>query len=354
LKQFWEELSRKVQEGGMTLKRETILENLNSALTKLVLSDDKVVLIGEDIGDPYGGSFKVSKGISTAANERVISTPISEEGFTDMAAGMAMMGYKPIVDLMFSDFTALIFDPILNFASKYISMYGKRNDLQMIVRCANGGYRGYGPTHSQSMQKYFLGIPNLSLYELTPFHENSKVFQRMFEEKNPCIFFEEKVIYSNKRYQDGIINDLYHFEFAGDWDNWAVAVSESEEAQIAIISHGGLTNACLEAVEQLLLEEEIECKIFIPSKLYPCDIETIMEDIKKIGRVLIVEESTAGATWGTELLANIYTQLKNKNEVIIKLLSSKASIIPASAHYEKEVLVSEKDMVNEVLAMLEE
>lgn len=336
------------------MKREKVLENLNGAITKLVLSDDKVILIGEDIGDPYGGSFKVSKGISTIANERVIAAPISEESFTDMAAGMAMMGYKPIVDLMFSDFTSLIFDPILNFASKYITMYGKRNDLQMIVRCANGGYRGYGPTHSQSMQKYFLGIPNLSLYELTPFHENFNVFQRMFKEKNPCIFFEEKILYSGKRYQDGEINDLYHFEFAGDWDNWAVVSSESDEAQIAIISHGGLTNACLGAAERLLLDEEIECKIYIPSKLYPCDVETIMEDIKKIGRVLIVEESTAGATWGTEILANIYARLGNKNEVIIKLLSSESSIIPASAHYEKEVLVSEKDIIKEVLTVLEE
>jgi pyruvate/2-oxoglutarate/acetoin dehydrogenase E1 component len=338
----------------MTLRRETILENLNSALTSLVLSDDKVVLIGEDIGDPYGGAFKASKGISALASGRVIATPISEESFTHMASGMAMIGYKPIVDLMFSDFTSLIFDPILNFASKYVTMYGKRKDLQMIVRCANGGYRGYGPTHSQSMQKYFLGIPNLSLYELTPFHENTNVFQRMFEEKNPCIFFEEKIIYSSKKYQDGEINDFYHYEFTGDWDNWVVITSESNEAQIAIISHGGLTNACLEASEKLLLDEEIECKIFIPSKLYPCNIETIMEDIKKIGRVLIVEESTAGATWGTELLSNIYSRLENKNEVIIKLLSSVSSIIPASARYEREVLVSEKDIINEVLAMMGE
>lgn len=333
------------------MRNETILENLNSALTDLILSDEKVILIGEDIVDPYGGAFKVSKGISTLVPDRVIATPISEESFTNMAAGMAIVGYKPIVDLMFSDFTALIFDSIANFASKFVSMYGKKQSMQMIVRCANGGYRGYGATHSQSMQKYFLGIPNLSVYEVTPFHENRKVFQRMLNEKNPCIYFEEKTVYVNKMYKNGQVNDIFHFSLADRNENWAVVSSESEIADVAIICHGGLAKACINVAEKLLLEEEIETKIFVPSKLFPCELNSVIGELKKIGKVIIVEESTAGANWGTELLSQIYNKLIDKNEVIIRLLSSDDSIIPASFKYEKEVLVSEEDIINQVLML---
>ncbi len=336
------------------MKCENVLENINTALLNLIKNDQKVVLIGEDIADPYGGSFKVSKGISELAPDRVLAMPISEESFTDMAAGMAIMGYRPIVDLMFSDFTALIFDPLLNFASKFVSMYGQRHGLQMIVRCANGGYRGYGATHSQSMQKYFLGIPNLSVYEMTPFHDNELVLKRMFAEKNPCIYFEEKILYSCKMYKSGLINDMFCNSFKGYSDNWAVVSSESGiDADVAVICHGGLTNACLAAAERLLLDDEIETKLFIPSKLYPCDLTEILDELVSIGRLLIVEESTGGATWGNEILGQLCSKFNGKLPLTVRLLSSGASIIPASIAYEQKVLVSEDDIVREALALMQ-
>ncbi|WP_346836042.1 hypothetical protein [Paenibacillus polymyxa] len=336
------------------MRSEYVLENINLALTNLFKNDEKVVLIGEDVADPYGGAFKVSKGISTIAPDRVIATPISEESFTNMAAGMAIMGYRPIVDLMFSDFTTLILDPLLNFASKFVSMYGERHELPMIVRCANGGYRGYGPTHSQSMQKYFMGIPNLSVYEMTPFHDNEVVFKRMFWEGNPCIFFEEKTLYSSKMFKSGKINNLFNFSFKGKNDNWAVVSSESGvDAEIAVICHGGLTNVCLNAVEKLMMNNEVETKLFIPSKLYPCDVTEILDELLPIGRLLIVEESVEGANWGNEILGRLCYTHNGKIPLTLKLLSSKASIIPASLAYEQKVLVSEDDIIREALALME-
>ena len=336
------------------MKSENVLENINAAMVGLFRNDEKAVLVGEDIADPYGGSFKVSRGISGIAPDRVITTPISEESFTDMAAGMAIMGYRPIVDLMFSDFAALAFDPLVNFASKFVSMYGERRPLQMIVRCANGGYRGYGATHSQSMQKYFMGIPNLSVYEMTPFHDNGRVFRRMFAEGNPCVYFEEKILYSSKMYKSGYVNDIFGFSFKGGDDNWAEVSSESgADADIAVICHGGLTNACLTAAEKLMLDSEVETKLFIPSKLYPCELSDILDELVSIGKLLIVEESTEGAAWGDEILGRICGKFSGELPLTVRLLSSAASTIPASAAYERKILVSEDDIVREALAMME-
>ena len=141
---------------------EKVVDNLNRALHALFAEDPKVCLIGEDLLDPYGGAFKVAKGLSTAYPDRVHTTPLSENGFTGFAAGMALAGEKPIVEIMFGDFIAIAVDPIVNFAAKSVTMYGRRIDLTMLVRCPVGGQRAYGPTHSQAMQKYFVGTPNLT------------------------------------------------------------------------------------------------------------------------------------------------------------------------------------------------
>lgn len=332
---------------------ESNVQNLNRALKELAVEDDKIVFIGEDIKEPYGGSFKVEEDMSILFPDRVISTPISEESFTGMAAGMAVKGYKPIVDLMFSDFMTLTFDILVNFASKYITMYGSNKELSMIVRCANGGYRGYGPTHSQSMQKYFMGVPNLCVYEMSAFHDNKKVFKRMLDEKKPCLFFEEKIDYINKVYCEGKINDLLSYKYCGNNYNWAVAYTENECADVAIICHGGISKICIEAAEKLFLEEEIEVKIFIPSKLYPCSINEIYEKLVEIGNVIVVEESTDGADWGSVILKEINKLgIDGKKIRDIRIVTSKEAVIPANYQLEQRVLISEVDVINEIRSML--
>lgn len=335
------------------MKKEKINENLRNAIHQLMCEDEAVVVIGEDVREPYGGAFKINKGLSDDFPDRVIGTPISEEGFVNMASGMAIMGHKPIVDMMFSDFTTLAFDPLLNFASKSVTMYGDKLDLSMIVRCANGGYRGYGPTHSQSMQKYFMGIPNLSVYELSPFHDNYYVFNRMLSEKNPCIFFEEKIIYSQYRYENGVIDELFNYSFKGDHENWAVAsIEENSVPDVLILCPGGLASMCMKVAEKLIMADEIEVKVAVPSKLYPCGIEAIIEDAVAAGKILIVEEGTSGHTWGEGIAVKLYPYLNKQKDGAIELLSSSDSIIPASMYYESQVLVGEQDIYESVLKLM--
>ncbi|MFC6903137.1 hypothetical protein ACFQGX_49085 [Nonomuraea dietziae] len=145
-----------------------VAEQLNLALHELLKSDPSVHLLGEDLSDPYGGAFKITKGLSTAFGDRVRSTPLSESAIVGVGAGLALAGDKAIVEIMFADFVTLAFDQLVNFAAKSTTMYGRRVPMPLVVRCPSGGGRGYGPTHSQSPQKHLIGVPGLGVHELSP------------------------------------------------------------------------------------------------------------------------------------------------------------------------------------------
>ena len=139
------------------------LESLNESFHNILRKNDDVIFIGEDILDPYGGAFKVSKGLSTNFPKQVISTPISEAGIVGVATGMAMRSLKPIVELMFGDFIALAADQIINHASKYTGIYNGQVTVPLVIRTPVGGRRGYGPTHSQSLESLFMSVPGLEI-----------------------------------------------------------------------------------------------------------------------------------------------------------------------------------------------
>ena len=168
----------------MVTSQPRIVEELNTALHR-VMADTGAYLLGEYIADPYGGAFRATQGLSTAFPQRVLSTPISENAIFGVAAGLALSGETVIVEVMFGDFLALAFDQILNFITKSVSMYGRHTPMRVVVRCPVGGGRGYGPTHSQSMQKFFIGIPHLALYELTPFHDPYEILADLTARTEP-------------------------------------------------------------------------------------------------------------------------------------------------------------------------
>ena len=126
-------------------------------------ADERVILMGEDILDPYGGAFKVTRGLSSAFPDRVLAAPISEAGMVGAAAGMALRGLRPGVEIMFGDFLTLAADQLINHIAKFRWMYNDQVRVPLVVRTPMGGRRGYGPTHSQTLEKLFLGIPGLTV-----------------------------------------------------------------------------------------------------------------------------------------------------------------------------------------------
>jgi pyruvate/2-oxoglutarate/acetoin dehydrogenase E1 component len=311
-----------------------IAQRLNLALHELMAADPDVHLLGEDIADPYGGAFKITQGLSTRFGDRVRSTPISEGAVVGAGAGLALAGGKAIVEIMFADFAALAFDQLLNFASKSTSMYGRPVPIPLIVRCPSGGNRGYGPTHSQSPQKHFIGMPGLSIFEMTPFHDPAELFAEMLATGHPCLLFEDKVLYTRDAYQRGVIDDLYSFEIR---DGVArVFLTGVGEPDCTLITHGGMAHRAIEAMRGLLIEDDVACELLVPARLYPLPE---LPGLDRAGHVCVIEDGAEGGTWGAEVASVLYPLLWHTLRRPIGLISSAGSVIPAAPHLEREVIV---------------
>ncbi len=332
-------------------RNERVVENLNAALHELLASEPRTLLIGEDLLDPYGGAFKVTRGISTRFPDRVLTTPISEGTIIGIAGGLALCGEKPIVEIMFGDFLALGFDQILNFASKSVTMYGRQLPLDLLIRCPVGGNRGYGATHSQCVQKHFIGIPNLDLYELSPLHDSRTLLPRLVNLGRPAILFEDKTLYTQRLCRDGEVDELFRFEpLGGASEIVRVYIPDFGEPDTILIAAGGVFHRCVDAARELLIELETGVEILVPSRIHPLDLAVAAERLAAARNIFIVEEGVAGGTWGAEVAQQIYEQLWDRLRGRVRLIHSRSSIIPSAGHLEKEVLVQARDICDTVAA----
>lgn len=335
------------------MSRSRVVDDLNGALHDLLAEDDSLFLLGEDIASPYGGAFKVTRGLSDAFPDRVISTPISEQALMGVANGLALSGNRVIVELMFSDFALLVFDQLANVSSKSVDMYGRRLPMRVVVRCPSGGYRGYGPTHSQSLQKYFIGIPHLQVFEASAFHSAQDVLRHMLDLGVPCVYFEEKTLYPQPLAAGEPGHGIFQQRMVGDAPGTAEFSSgPPEEADCVLICPGGMAGQVLGAAEQLLLRDEVACAVYVPSRLYPFDLAAVQRVVSSVGRVCVVDQGTAGGTWAEAVAHRLHTELWNRLKQPVRVVNSLASAIPAAVHLEREVLVQQQwiiDAVREVL-----
>jgi pyruvate dehydrogenase E1 component beta subunit len=324
---------------------ERVIENLNRGLHEILARDERVCLLGEDVLDPYGGAFKATRGLSSRFPDRVLSTPISENALIGIANGLALCGQRPIVEIMFGDFLPLCFDQIYNFATKSVSMYGRQLPMHLIVRSPVGGNRGYGPTHSQSPQKHFIGVPHLTLVELSPFHDSIAMLSRLVELGEPAILFEDKTLYARRMYTDGRVSDLMSFDYLDSQNNFARAfVADPDECDCLIITGGATADRALEAAHRLFLEHELVCQVVTASQLYPFALDPLLPLVRRARRVCVLEEGTTGGSWGSEVAALIYERLWDRLRAPVLRISSADRVIPAAMHLEREVIVNVDDI----------
>jgi 2-oxoisovalerate dehydrogenase E1 component len=267
----------------MLLKTADVRVNreLNFALDELLLHDKNVVLMGEDIKDPYGGSFKVTAGLSTKYPGRVINTPISEAGITGIAVGMALQGMKPIVEIMFGDFLTLCSDQLVNHAVKYLE-YGKK--LHLVVRTPMGGRRGYGMTHSQSLEKMFCGIQGLLVVAPSIYHNCGELLKRSVEYGQPVLFIENKAMYGEK-----LLNIEKH-----TMQMFPTVYIGNYKPEVSLVTYGYCARLCVEAMEKLK-ESNINAEVIVSSLISHLDIQAHSD------KIVTVEEGTARFSWGNEL-----------------------------------------------------
>ena len=316
-------------------------DGLRAALRSLLESRSRLLMLGEDIADPYGGAFGISRGLSTAHPDRVISTPISEAAITGMASGLALMGDEVIVEIMFGDFITLAFDPIVNFISKSVTMYGRRLRMPVVIRCPSGGNRGYGPTHSQNLHKHFIGVPNLSLHELSPMHPVQPVLKQILDRGQPAIFFEDKVLYTQKSCGEDEDDDLFDFSQPGGDSGWAQARLGDGPPDWVLVAPGGVVRRALAAMRRALLECEIVSTLVTPSQLFPLDISPVLPSLAAARKILILDDGPAGGGWPVLAADAIHRQLWNSLPAPVGVLQPGCLVVPAARHLEERVLLQE-------------
>jgi len=308
------------------------------ALQKLLEEDESVLLLGEDIG-VYGGAFQVTSGLQKKFPNRVLETPISESGFTGLATGLAMGGYKPIVEYMFMDFTSQAVDQILNHAVKFNGMYNGAVDVPVLYRTPAGGYRQYAATHSQSLENMFASVHDLQIvYPYSAQDYYSMLIYLVRNLKSPTMFIENKTLYLKKGEID--LDLVYAPQ--------PKMIKEGSEETL-FVSYGHAIDVILEAEKQ----QSEDWSILDLCCLKPiCNFEYIYDKIVNSGRVFFVSESPSYASIMEHLLYLVYKRFPghiNFTMPDITIISSKDSFIPARIDKEKETLLSVEQILNEVL-----
>jgi pyruvate/2-oxoglutarate/acetoin dehydrogenase E1 component len=327
----------------------TYLESLNQGLRAAMRADERIHLLGEDVLDPYGGAFKVEKGLSSEFPDRVHTTPISEAGFTGLATGMALRGLRPIVSIMFGDFMALTFDQVLNHMVKFATMYGRPLDVPVVIRTPMGGRRGYGATHSQSIEKYFCGVPGLDVYAPSHLHDPGAILAGIATRaRSPSLFIENKSLYALP------LHTATDAAFVARSDGHGTIVVRNFRdgpPDATIVGYGGMAAIVLPLLEDFA-HEEIRLSFVIPAKIAPLDLRLIAEEVRLTGLVLVVEEGTAGFSWGSEVAASIAERCLRELKSPVRRLASKSRIIPCSREGEEDVLLGRKDVESALLELL--
>ncbi len=329
------------------------VEVLNEALHELFATREDVYLLGEDVLDPYGGAFKVARGLSDRWPERVLTTPVSEASLFGLAAGMAIRGYRPILEIMFGDFIALGFDQIVNGISKFREMYDDQVTVPLVVRTPMGGGRGYGPTHSQSLEKLLLGVPNIVVVAASECHELRALLTSAVEDDEPVFFIENKLMYGRltRRPDDGHVDELRCLETEGPYPALTFSGSDFAGGAATIVTYGGMVPVALAAAMELILEQEIFCEVVALSRLLPLDLEPVLESVGRTGALLTLEEGTLTGGIGAEIAARVQEHAWGDLRRPVRRVAARDAVIPSAPGLEEAVLPGAADVVAAVLAL---
>lgn len=313
------------------------LMGLQSGLAESLAANDKVLVLGEDLVDPYGGAFKVTKALSTRFPGRVFNTPICEGGFTGVAVGMALRGYRPVVEIMFGDFLTLCTDQIVNHMAKFPGMFNGQVKVPLVIRTPMGGGRGYGATHSQSLEKMFLGLPGIKVVAPSHIHTVSEILQHaILVDDDPVLFIENKVLYPLDQ-PDNVYMEQSD-EIPG-YPTVAFRNFSSGKPDVTVFAYGGMSREIVPLLEKLH-NDELNVTAVFPSCLWPIPEETLVRYGAQCDRLLICEEGSVGFNWGSEISALLYDKLWRNLSAPIARLAASSQVIPAARHLEAEVLVN--------------
>jgi 2-oxoisovalerate dehydrogenase E1 component beta subunit len=269
----------------------TYVDAIREGLREEMLRDERVFLIGEDIG-AYGGAFKVTDGLIQEFGEaRVIDTPIAETAIVGAAVGAAMMGMRPVAEMQFIDFISCAFDMITNFAAK--SRYRTGVGVPLVIRGPSGGGVHGGPFHSQNPEAYFAHTPGLKVVQPATAYDAKGLIKAAIRDDDPVLFFEHKFLY--RRIKEELP--------PGDWIvPIGKAAVRREGRDVSVITYGAMVWAALEAAKTLEAEG-IDVEIIDLRTLFPMDETTVLESVAKTNKAILLHEATRTGGIGAEIAA---------------------------------------------------
>ncbi|HIQ05391.1 MAG TPA: alpha-ketoacid dehydrogenase subunit beta [Anaerolineae bacterium] len=269
-------------------------EAIREALRQEMLRDERVFIIGEDVG-VYGGAFGVTLGlVEEFGEERVIDTPISELGIAGAITGAALTGMRPVGEIMFMDFTTLASEQLVNQAAKIHFMFGGKARVPFVLRTPAGSGTGAAAQHSQSLENWFVHVPGLKVVMPSTPYDAKGLLIASIRDDNPVIFVEHKLLY---KVRGPVPEEPYTIPLSS-------AEVKREGRDLTIVATSIMVRRSLEAAEQLA-QEGIEVEVVDPRTLKPLDQGTVIRSVMKTGRVLIVHEACKTGGYGGELAAVI-------------------------------------------------
>ena len=328
----------------MSSREITYLEAVREAMSQEMRRDPEVFLIGEDVG-VYGGAFGLSSGmLAEFGPERVRDTPISEAAIAGAATGAAMMGMRPIMEVMFMDFLTISMNQLVNQAAKMRFMFGGKTSIPMVVRAPSGSGTGAAEQHSQSLEAWFVNVPGIKVVAPSTPYDAKGMLITAIRDNNPVLFMEHKLLYRTK---GPVPEEMYTIPLQQ-------AEIKREGRDLTIIAYSIMVPRALEAAKKLA-DDGIDAEVLDPRTIKPLDMETIIQSVSKTGRVLIVHEAPVTGGFGGELAAMIAgSPAFDYLDAPIRRLGGRDVPIPYNRTLERAVVPQVEDIVAAATALARE
>jgi len=315
----------------------TYVQALNEALREEMLRDPKVILLGEDIG-VHGGAFKVSKGLlEEFGPKRVRNTPLAEAAIAGAAVGAAMVGMRPVAEMMYIDFMPIAMDQMVNQAAKTHYMSAGRLKVPMVMRTQCGAGRGNAAQHSQSLEAWFMHVPGLLVAMPSTPYDAKGLLKTAIRNDDPVVFIENKLLYGAK---GPVPEGEYTIPFG-------VADIKRQGKDVTIVALSRMVHLALDAAEKLSAEG-VSCEVIDPRTVAPLDRETICQSVKRTGKLVIVHEAVKRGGVGAEISAIVVEEVFDYLDAPIKRITGMDIPVPFNKELEIQFLPKVSEIVSAV------
>lgn len=319
----------------------TYRQALNEALHEEMARDPAVCILGEDVGR-YGSPFKITQGLFERFGEkRVRDTPISEEGFVGLAVGAAMTGLRPVVEILYIDFSTLAMDQIVNQAAKARYMFGGKARVPLVIRTQGGAGRGNAAHHSQSLEMWYVHTPGLIVIQPATPYDAKGLLKSAIRDDNPVVFIEHKLLYDTA----GPVPEEEYLVPIG------VADVKRRGNDVTVVATSRMVLLALNAAEELA-RRGIEAEVIDPRTLKPLDVDTIVRSVRKTGRLVVVNEGHRTGGFTAEVAARVQGEAFDWLDAPIMQVATEDVPLPYNGRLELEAIPGEQDIVNAVLETL--